>query len=269
MSKPRSTQLVSTIQHAVIECRGQNVILDSDLAVVFGTETKKLNQAVKRNAERFGEKYAFQMSQEEFDALRSQAVTSNTGRGGRRYPPWVFTEHGVVMAATILDTEKAVEASKLVVDVFIEVKRRLRQPGALVPADAEASLGRLSGPWEGMGPRLQTALNLVLDSVIDHQRQSTVRQEAQTLISESIHHLKERLKKTGLENEEIAARATKLLAEAEREKSVAAKTRAETEAIEFETIVRKLRLLMEANRAMAENKTETFLQVLRELGGGK
>lgn len=196
MSEPRTTQLVTTIQHAVIECRGQNAILDSDLAAVFGTETKKLNQAVKRNAERFGEKYAFQMTSEEFDALRSQSVTSNKRRGGRRYPPWVFTEHGVVMAATILDTEKVVEASKLVVDVLIEMKRRIGQSGALVPTDAEGSLSRLAGPWEGMGPRLQTALNLVLDSVIDHQRQSTVRQEAQTLISESIHHLKERLKKT-------------------------------------------------------------------------
>jgi len=265
-------------QHSILTIRGQNVIMDADLASVFGVETKRLNEQVKRNANRFGDRYAFQLTDDEFAALRSQTATSNPGRGGRRYSPWVFTEHGVVMAATVLDSERAVEASKLIVDVFVEVKRNLvaraGQSLALVPATSEivplresGPLGKLTGLWEGMGPRLQLALNHVLDTVINTKDQATVREEAQNLISESIEHLKERLKKSGLENEELAARATKLLAEAEKEKSIAAKTKAETAALEFTLIIRKLRLLIEAHRAMAENKVDDFLIVLKEMGG--
>ncbi len=202
---------------------------------MFGEETKRLNERVKRNAGRFGEKYVFQLTEEEFAGLRSQSATSNPGRGGCRYLPRVFTEHGVVMAATVLNSEKAIEASKLVVDVFVEVKRRLAasgnaslapapDSGKIVPLPTDGSIEKLAGLWEGMGSRLQAALNHVLDTVIDQRNQSTVREEAQHLITESIQDLKERLKKTGLENEELAARATKLLAEAEKEKSLAAKT---------------------------------------------
>ena len=280
MGNESGDNLPRRIHHAVIVVRGQSVILDSDLAAAFGEQTKRLNERVKRNAGRFGEKYAFHLTEEEFAALRSQSATSNPGRGGRRYLPWVFTEHGVVMVATVLDSEKAVEASKFIVDVFVEVRRRLTVAGGtslalvpptdeIAPLPAKGPLDRLTGLWEGMGPRLQTALNHVLDTVIDHKNQATIRQEAQDLISESIHHLKERLKKSGLENEELAARATKLLAEAEKEKSVAAKTRAEAEAIEFQTIVRKLRLLIEAHRAMAENRLDGFLEVLKDLGAAR
>lgn len=251
------------IHHAVTQVRGQNVILDSDLAEIFGTQTKKLNQAVKRNAERFGEKYAFRMSAEEFEALRSQSGTSKSGRGGRRYAPWVFTDHGVVMAATVLDTERAIEASRLIVEVFVEVRRRLdhHAPTPTTPA----ATGPSQTHWKKVEQRLQAALDLLLDSVVDRKEKLSVREEAQNLIEESVRHLKDRLKKAGLENEEIAARVTKLLAESEEKKAVAARNHAETEAIEFQTLVRKLRLLMEANKAMAESQPDDFLNVLRDL----
>lgn len=118
---------ITKIESSIIVVRNQRVILDNDLADLYGVQTKRLNEQVKRNAERFGEKYAFQLSKNEFAGLRSQIATSKTGRGGRRYPPWVFTEHGVVMAATVLDSDKAVEASKFIVDVFVEVKNRFEQ----------------------------------------------------------------------------------------------------------------------------------------------
>jgi len=134
------------------------------------------------------------------------------------------------MAATVLDSEKAIEASKFVVDVFIEVKRKLTASESKAMATVSKTkqvfspLERLSNIGEGIGARLQTALVHVLDSVVDSQKQSTVREEAQTLITESLAHLKERLKKQGLENAEIEARVVKLLAEAEKEKAMAAKT---------------------------------------------
>jgi hypothetical protein len=177
------------------------------------------------------------------------------------------------MAATVLNSERAIQATELIIDVFIDVLRRVAagsaMASALVPVPTnpkESGMLRLSSMWGGMGPKLQAALENVLDTVVDHQREATVRQEAQELISESIQSLKERLKKSGLENEELAARATKLLAEAEKERSLAKKTRAEAEGQEFATIVKKLRLLLEAHRAMERNELDGFLGVLKELG---
>lgn len=260
-----------TLASSILEIRGERVILDADLAEVYGVETKRLNQQVKRNAEKFGEKYVFQLTSEEHESLRLQSATPKTGRGGRRYPPWAFTEYGVVMAATVLDSEKAIEAFKFVVDVFVEVKRKLTasESKAMVTASRTdqvfSPLERLSNIGEGIGARLQTALVHVLDSVVDSQKQTTVREEAQTLITESLAHLKERLKKQGLENAEIEARVVKLLAEAEKEKAMAAKTRAESEKLEFATIVRKLRLLLEVQRAMEHDRIDDFLDVLKEM----
>lgn len=259
------------LKPAVVRFRSVPVILDVDLARVYGVETKRLNEQVKRNAERFGEKYVFRLTKEEFAALRSQSATSNSGRGGRRYPPWAFTEYGVVMAATILDSDKAVQASKFVIDAFVAMKRNAKVPpsNALVSTASDATgldpITRLSGLHAGIGSRLKRALEHVLDSVVDTHNKTSVREEAQHLISESIQHLKDRLKRQGLENEEIAARVVKLLAEAEREKAVAAKTRAESDRLEFATIVRKLRLLLEVQRALEHDRVDDFLDVLKEM----
>lgn len=263
------------IESAILELRGERVILDADLAALYGVETKRLNEQVKRNANRFGAKYAFVLSRGEFEALRSQSATSKVGqgRGGRRYPPWAFTEYGVVMAATILDSDRAVEVSRLIVDVFVEIKRRVGRKGFAPLATAKpdetsiSPLERLSVLGDGMADRLQAALQHVLDSVIDTRRNTTVREEAENLIGESICSIKERLKKQGLENEELAARAAKLLAEAEKEKAIAAKTTAETDALAFAVVVKKLRLLLEVQRAIEHDRLDEFLGVLKELGG--
>lgn len=92
--------------------RGCAVILDSELAVLYGVQTKLLNRAVKRNAARFPRDFAFRLRRDEFAALRCQIGTSNA-RGGRRYLPWVFTEHGAIMAANVLDSaEKTVSRDR-------------------------------------------------------------------------------------------------------------------------------------------------------------
>lgn len=263
----------------IYNIRGVDVVLDSDLARLYGVETKRLNEQVKRNAERFAGDFAFQIASDELDTLKSQIATANSGRGGRRSLPWVFTEHGVVMAASVVNSERAIRAMRLVVEVFIDVKNRVLAgsgkavalsgaTNALVPDSGSSGLAKLGGTWESLGPKLRAALEQVLDTVVDHRRQTTVREEAQHLISESIHNLKERLAKPGLENAELAAKAAKLLAEAEERKSVAAKTHAEADAIEFSTIVKKLRLLLEAEKAMRSDVPDAFLDVLREMGTG-
>lgn len=240
--------------------RGERIVLDEDLATLFGVETKRLNEQVRRNSARF-EGYAFQLTLEEFANLRSQIATSRGTHGGRRYPPWVFTEHGVVMAATVLNSDTAVAAMKLVVEVFVAERRRGR-----VPATTTANVTLVESG--GVVPRLQRTLEALLDSVIDHRNQATVREEAQELLARSIQHLKDRLGRSGLENEEIVARAAKLLAEAEASKAEAAKTQAEAGEIELRTLARKLRLVIEAERAVTAGELDGFLAVLEDLGRG-
>ncbi len=108
----------------LLRVRDESVLLDSDLAALYGVETKAFNKAIKRNARRFPADFAFQLTAEEFAALRFQIGTSN-GRGGRRYAPWVFTEHGAIMAATILNSERAVTMSTYVVRAFVRLRREL------------------------------------------------------------------------------------------------------------------------------------------------
>lgn len=245
------TTASSTIETVVI--RGERAVLAQDLALLFGVETRSLNQQVRRNATRF-EGYAFQLTSAEASALTSQSVISKAGRGGQRHRPWAFTEHGVVMAATVLNSDAAVAAMKLIVDVFVQERRRNT---AVAPA--------ISAPT-GLVPRLQGALETLLDTVVDQRSQATVRQEAQQLLTQSIQHLKDRLSRPGLENEEIAARATKLLAEAEASKATAAKTHAEAGEIELRTLARRIRLVIEAERAIAAGELSSFLAVLEDLG---
>lgn len=95
-----------TIKNLIHVVRGQQVMLDSDLAKLYQVETKVFNQAVKRNIERFPERFCFQLTKEEYDSLRSQFVTSE-GKGGRRYLPYVFTEQGIAMLSAILRSDVA------------------------------------------------------------------------------------------------------------------------------------------------------------------
>lgn len=111
----------------IVTIRGQKVILDSDLAAIYGVETFRFNEAVKRNHNRFPQDFMFQLTQEEFTALTSQNAISKTGRGGRRTPPYAFTEHGAVMAANILRSERAVQMSVFVVRAFIRMRAALAE----------------------------------------------------------------------------------------------------------------------------------------------
>ena len=103
--------------------RNQKIMFDFDLAEMYGVETRVLKQAVRRNIERFPEDFMFELTSEEFQRLRSQIVISNVGRGGTRYPPFAFTEHGAVMLASILNSETAVKASLFVVRTFVKLRQ--------------------------------------------------------------------------------------------------------------------------------------------------
>jgi ORF6N domain len=116
--------------------RGQRVLLDADLARLYEVETKRFNEQIRRNPARFPPDFMFSLTPQEFAGLRSQIATSN--RGGRRYLPMVFTEHGAIMAASVLNSERAVEMSVFVVRAFVQLREALMRDNAL--ADKLAAL---------------------------------------------------------------------------------------------------------------------------------
>lgn len=124
MTKHKEPIPLAHIAQSILVLRGHKVLLDADLAVLYGVSTKVLVQAVKRNQERFPEDFMFSLTSEEWAGLRSQSVTSNKkgGRGGRRYAPYAFTEHGAMMAASVLNTPRAVEVGIYVVRAFVQLR---------------------------------------------------------------------------------------------------------------------------------------------------
>jgi len=119
------TSLAVSVDSRILVVRRQKVILDTDLAELYDVPVKRLNEQVKRNRERFPSDFMFQLTTEELESLRSQNATSKTGRGGRRYAPYAFTEHGAIMAATVLNSERAVEMSVFVVRAFVRLREML------------------------------------------------------------------------------------------------------------------------------------------------
>jgi len=116
---------VGQIEERILLIRGERVMLDADLAALYGVETKILVKAFKRNLSRFPPDFLFQLSKEEFACLRFQIGTSKKGRGGRRYRPYAFTEHGAIMAASVLNSERAVKVSVYVVRAFVKLREML------------------------------------------------------------------------------------------------------------------------------------------------
>jgi phage regulator Rha-like protein len=117
--------------------RGQRVILDEDLARIYGVTTARLNQQVKRNIDRFPTDFVFQLTAAEFAGLMLQSATSNKGRGGRRKLPNAFTEHGAIMAASVLNSRTAVHMSVFVVRAFVKMREVLAQNSQLAAKLAE------------------------------------------------------------------------------------------------------------------------------------
>jgi hypothetical protein len=121
----RTPVAVEVIQRRIYLVRGQKVMIDADLAKLYQVETKFLNRAVQRNVGRFPDDFMFRLTPEEAESLRCQIGTSKVGRGGRRYIPLVFTEHGVVMLSSVLKSERAGQMNILVVRAFVNLREML------------------------------------------------------------------------------------------------------------------------------------------------
>lgn len=116
---------IERVRRAVVRVRGENVMLDSELASLYGVDVKVLNQAVKRNRERFPADFMFQLNAKERAFLRSQIVTANPGRGGRRTLPYAFTEQGIAMLSSVLRSPRAVRVNVEIMRAFVQLRRML------------------------------------------------------------------------------------------------------------------------------------------------
>lgn len=134
---------IHEIQTRILVLRGQRVLLDRDLAVFYAVTTGDLNQAVKRNVSRFPDDFCFQLTHQEVACLISQSVTSNAGRGGYRKLPFAFTEYGILMAASVLNSQRAVQMSIVIVRVLAALRRMVLAQADLAEklAELEARVG--------------------------------------------------------------------------------------------------------------------------------
>jgi phage regulator Rha-like protein len=148
--------LANRVDSKIQILRGQKVILDTDLAELYGVPVKQLNQQIKRNSDRFPADFFFQLSAAEYRSLRSQIVTSNSSRGGRRYLPHAFTEHGAIMAATVLNSKRAIEMSVFVVRAFVRMREALAANRQIV-----TKLSEIEKRLEGHDVELQELVDAI------------------------------------------------------------------------------------------------------------
>jgi hypothetical protein len=126
MTRKPEAAVAASVASQIRIIRGQRVLLDSDLAALYGVTTKRFNEQVKRNRDRFPPDFLFQLTETEAESSRSQFATLKTGRGHNlKYLPLAFTEHGAIMAATILNSPRAVEMSVYVVRAFVKLREVL------------------------------------------------------------------------------------------------------------------------------------------------
>lgn len=136
------------IQSKIYELRGQRVMLDFDLAEMYGTETKRLKEAVKRNIKRFPSDFMFELTKEEFEYLRTQFATSNKKRGGTRYMPFAFTEPGVAMLSSVLNSDAAIEVNISIMRAFITIRQLITNPPANRVGELEKQMKELKDYME-------------------------------------------------------------------------------------------------------------------------
>lgn len=139
--------LAKRVGSKILIVRNQKVILDTDLAELYGVSVKRLNEQIKRNPKRFPPDFLFTITRAEYDNLKSQNATSNSGHGGRRYLPHAFTEHGAIMAASVLNSKHAIEMSIFVVRAFVQMRQAIARNQHIVSklAELEARLDSHDG----------------------------------------------------------------------------------------------------------------------------
>lgn len=169
-----NTIVPAPVRYPIFNIRGENVILDKEIAGLYGVTTGALNQAVKRNLDRFPIDFMFQLTKEEWESLKSQFVIAKTGRGGSRSLPYAFTEHGVLMLASVLHSGIAAQASINISRTFAEMRRyivstahltseiaELRAKIELLECRSEENLGAVNDLSEDMRQEIENLYNAI------------------------------------------------------------------------------------------------------------
>lgn len=160
------------IEKSILLVRGQRVILDAELAALYGTTTKRLNEAVSRNRKRFPEDFMFQLTTEELEKLKSHFATSSSPHGGRRTLPYAFTEHGAIMASNILRSEEAVRMSVFVVRAFVKLREMVSANEKL--ASQLAKLEKRIDRHDGIIVEIVRTMQQLVDSPKDDRKQRRI-----------------------------------------------------------------------------------------------
>lgn len=253
--------------HAV---QGQLVVLDADVARLFGVETERLNQQITRNQDRFGDDFAFRLTPEAWRDL-NRRIDGSSGHGGRRKAPYVLTEHGVVMAATVLRSPQAAAASRMIVRTFLAARHDQRGgvagPNSPAQIESGAAPALSQAQRHGLAEKLNLALGRALDAIADPRANTTVRDELREVAAEGIGAIKAYLAKGGVQNEKTLAEVHKLLAEAD---ALAAETvgrHTENQHRQLALVAKQLRLAIEMQRYLETGTVESLMATLRDMEG--
>lgn len=260
MECQRSDQTLQFLaQNLIYSVRGQNVILDADVADFFERSTSAINQQRSRNADRFPEAYAFELAEEEWENLISQFVISRS-HGGRRKLPWAYTEHGFTMLATRLRGERAAHISRIIVDTFVRYRQGTLPVGRV-----------LTGPAAGQHRyRLQEAIYAQMESLLtmDWPSGEGMADEVKSISASFAGQVKALLERPGQENAHIVAQIRKLEAEAAKLFAEARKTDAEGAHVWIEVCQKRLGMLGQLRAMAAQLDRDAVLETLDHAFGG-
>jgi len=248
--------------------RGEAVMLAPEVALIFQVETREIIQNITRNPDIFPDRYAFELTPEEVESLRSAGVISKPGRGGSRALPWAITRKGTLRLATIMKTPRAIQATDIFIDVFDDVLRQVQagqaeiiisDPAKLVESDADRSM------VADLRRHLSDAVSGLLNAVVDSKANTTVADELQSVSKGAVRHLQAWLQGKSIANEKVAAETLLILEQAQEIYSLTQAELAEKALDRERKSLENLRLRIEAARAVMELHRDLEPSALIEL----
>lgn len=263
----------------IFELRGYLVMLSSDVAKIFDVETRLINQNIKSNNRNnpplFPEKYAFQLTEEETESLRSSGMMSKLSRGGSRATPWVVTRKGAIRLATIIKSPKAIMAADVFVDIFDEVISGLQNgdkqisvsnPSRLLPDET------YNKQVNSIRKKIAMSVDDLLNTVIDKERDRTVKDELGEVADGAIGHLKEWLKKSKLSNDKIEAETLLIIEQTrdiyDRRQSDLANATVDRERKYLEIIEKKIDIIERLLKMHHDLEPSAFVKLISGYGVG-
>ena len=261
-------EMTLTVQGAIHTVRGRPVILAHDLSAFFETTTSAINQYRARNDARFTADYAFQLSSDEWDDLKSQIVisTADGGKkkthGGSRTPPWAYTEHGVAMMSMGMKSDTAIQLSKVIIDTFVELRRGTLSPDRVLAGPTATKHRRT------LQEKIYAQIEQLLDAKLPTQDGATLREEMGSIAQSALGRIKAVLDKPAKENEKITAEVSKILAEAEKIYAETRKINAETDKLVLDGYRARLEFIRDLREMAMQLERDDWLEAFDAFGPG-